>query len=314
MAVGKGNPALSSSSVPKFRPGTLPKNRTESLGEISILIDEKLFTRHLSCLGELQASIPTGSAKLFSENAITWTRKTSQEHRLSTPFVVLVFDAHEVIVDIRSGDRESIKDFLHKWRQRIPLQHTKIYYLIIGGKILSGKLASEVNKQFRRCVMEGGRLQLAQSKAQVSWIDLEQLLWIVGVEMGIHIQFIDKGEMLCSHLVEFSRNVAWEPYAHRNENANFCVISNKKCGKTLTETWKRFLEEIGRVTSITANAIVAKYPTMPLLLDKYLTLSVTEAALLLSDTQVGTKTIGPALSRRIHRILTSSESSQPASL
>jgi hypothetical protein len=321
------------SSTKRVRLGRPPSVKAEAINEICTLIDDRLFIRYMTAFTKFHSTVEAASVRLFAENAILWNRQssiksgnrsdraslqlqTSSKLQMpsatnSTRFVALIFDSQDVHAHIKSGDTDVVLEFLSRHKRLIPSTYDQIYFLIIGGKTLSSRLTLEINKEFRRAVLAGTRLVLTPTKKLPTWDELEQALWLVGLENGIRVQFLNHVDQLPDHLLEMTKCVAWEPYGHRHETVSFCAV--KRCGTTLSSTWKRMLEEIGRVTPVVSAAITASFPTMDSLLRQYSESDQTRGEMLLADIPLGgSRTIGPSLSKRIYRVLTSSNPNQTA--
>ncbi|PJF17826.1 hypothetical protein PSACC_02362 [Paramicrosporidium saccamoebae] len=321
---------LKASPPKRVRLGRPPRVKAEAINEICALVDDRLFLRYMSAFTKLQSTVETASVRLFAENAILWNRQLSNSTSASrsnsarsqcqtpldsTRFVALIFDSQDIHAHIKSGGEEAVLEFLSRHQRLIPSTYDQVYFLIIGGKALSSRLASEINKEFRRAVLTGTRLVLTPTKKLPTWDELEQALWLAGLENGVRIQFLDHVDQLPDHLLEMTKCVAWEPYGHRHETGNFCVVASKRCGTTLSGTWRRILEEIGRVTPTVATAIAASFPTMDSLLRRYNESDQMQGEMLLADIPLGgNRTLGPSLSKRIYRVLTCNNPNQTAYL
>lgn len=285
-----------------------PRNKAESLGEVTMLVDSNLFSRHSTIFSALQMRILLLSTDLPFNNCITWKRLPFDgSGECDCPFILLIFDAQEIHREIRSGAREDINNFINQRKDLIPDDSARFYFLVWGGKQVAQKINTEINRQLRNCITTGKRLRLTPTKTLPTWSELEQRLWLRGMELGIHFQFLSKLEDLEEHLLELTKCVAWTPYAHRYNNHNFCTTINKASGKTLDDTWSLILQEIDRVTPTIANSITRCYPTVSSLLSKFETLPVEAADNLLANIPIDDRrVIGPSLSKRIHRVLTAS--------
>lgn len=305
-------PQPAKSSRPRL--GRPPRLKSEALGEISIVIDGCFKGRYPSELAELANVIPVIEEPQDTENLVLWRRESSRINSPEmSPFALLIFDAKDIYKDIQTGETGCIDRWVQASKSLVPAAYSKINFLIVGGKGLGHKISGQVNKKFRAAVLSG--CKLTPTKAAVSqWADLEQQLWISCCETGVHLRFLEKMASLCPFLVEFSKCVAWEPYAAAAQSLTFCATSNRKGGTTLTSTWHKMLEEIGRVTPEVAAAIVSHYPELTSLLTQYDRLEASFGEHLLANISTGRRALGPALSRRIYRILTSHNPSAMANL
>lgn len=305
------NKPKSSSKANLSRP---PRVKAEAVSEICVLMDERLVNKYKLDLEMAERTIDCATLCLFGDNVILWKRKNYQGHESSTPFALLVFDAGEVYPNIRTGSFTEATTWLERIKSQVPIIHDQIFIVILGGRSLSNKLSTLVNKEFKKALKEGSRLKLTPTKrAPPNWSDLEHLLWTAALDLRLHVQFLDKTDNLLAHIIEFSKCVAWEPYARKHDSFNFCA-NGKRCGDTLQATWKRMLEEIARVTPSVSEAIVNRYPSIDSLMSVYSAISTDSGLDLLAQVSIGTRTIGPALSRRIYRLFTSINGDEQAAL
>ena len=290
-----------------------PRIKAEAIGEISMIIDKHLPTNWLSHVSDLQKKICLRIEDLAHDNLITWRRLSyDSNEEVSCPFALLILDAGKVYSEVKSGSRDVILSFLSKLKNSLPNTFSKICLLIIGGNAFFKKIDIESHRGFKSSIRTGAPAP-SLTEPVVTWLQLEQSLWLGGLGLNLDIQFLERPQQLADLLLEMTKCIAWEPYAHRHEMHKFCVAASKNTGKSLTETWKLMLQEITRVTPSVADAITRIYPTIKSLLSRYKSLSQFEAADLLAKVPVtARRTIGPALSRRIYHTLTSTDPAQMA--
>lgn len=312
--------------APKSKVHPAPRTKSEALQQITLVVDDRAMLAYEKPFAVVQETLPISSIRLDLENLVVWRRSRSTSEMGKTQgasgreplpalerFALLLFEAEKVYSELQNGGKEGIREFLSRWRQ--PVAHLcEVHFLIIGSKHLVTKLSSTLNKKFQECLLAGERLRLTPTKHLPPWGELEQSVWLAGLEMNIHVQFLEKVDQLPAHVQEMTRCVAWEPYAHAHDDANFCVSSVRRSGSSLSDTWRKMLEEIGRVTPAISEAITGSYPTMNLLLAQYNALLPEEGERLLAKVPLGKRAIGPALSKRIYRVLTSTDGEQLANL
>lgn len=303
LETGKSRPVY-----PRQRLGRAPRTKAEALQEIRLVVDDRLSARMVTSIDSLEAQMRVSSSRLPHENIIIWRRSThNTDQETETSFILIVLDAQEIYNELKTGELSLVESFLHRWKASIPKTYSDIYMLITGGKSLGSRISAEINRKFRRCVISGSRLKLTPTKTLPAWIEIEQLLWLAGLELGIHVQFLDRATQLSEHLLEMSRCIAWHPYALRHEHHSFCTLSSKRSGKSLSETWKLMLQEIGRVSPTIADAILGTFPTAASLMAEYGSLPSEIASDLLSIIAIpgSQRCVGSAISQRIYRALTS---------
>lgn len=285
-----------------------PRTKSEALQEINLVVNDRLRARMGTTMDSLEAQMNISSSKLCHENIIVWQRSTHNAHQeIETSFILIVLDAQEIYPELKTGELSLIESFLQRWKSYLPKKYFDIYMLVTGGKSLASRISAEINKKFRRCVISGSKLKLTPTKKLPAWIEIEQLLWLSGLELGIHVQFLDRAAQLSEHLLEMSKCIAWHPYALRHEHHSFCTLSSKRSGKSLSETWRLMLQEIGRVSPIVADAIVNTFPTAASLMTEYGSLPPELASDLLSTITIPgsqRRCVGAATSQRIYRALT----------
>lgn len=292
------------------------RGRAEALEEISMVVDTRLHERHRALFTDLATRIAIEERSLNSEHLVLWRRRRILREDIPevSPFALVMFEAKDVYEALQTGNEECIHAWVREAKELIPATHPYANLLILGGKGLGHKISSKVNKRFREAVLSGAKLTPTKTSL-LAWADLEQQLWRSCLENDVHPRFLDRPTDLASFILEFSKCVAWEPYASTTTTSlSFCTATSRRCGDTLSSTWQKMLEEIGRVTPEIASAIVSHYPDLNSLLSQYDILEPGFGEHLLANIPTGRRVLGPALSKRIYRILTSSNPTTMANI
>ena len=281
-------------------------------------MDNQSFSRYQASMVEQMgsgATLVVQPADLFHRNAAVWEQREAEvvgEDKVA----MLIFDAREIydtlcemMAEGREGDLPA--ELLFRWQYDIPEIYKRVHIVIVGGKSLDHQLQSQVNRDFRAAVMSGQRLP-AGSRPTHSWTQWEQALWIAGLKFAFAFHHLDKAERLPKFLQDFAsqlikRSSSAAAAASPSEAGGICLHKAKRCASTLQSTWQSLLETISRVTPPIAEAIVAQFPTASSLLTHYASLPPEPAELALADLTANGRRVGPALSRRIHLVLASSE-------
>jgi hypothetical protein len=174
-------------------------------------------------------------------------------------------------------------------------QH-KLIVLLYGADEYSRKLATEVRRAFK----EGQRLEQALPKME----DIQTKVMELGMKHNIRITLLMKSDQIHEWALCFTREVASGPamLAKRMRGGDIGVSCNikSKSGKDETDTYWKMLQNLFHITPVTANAILANYPTLKHLRDACLAIETeAEAKRRLADVSVSSPALDSISSFRI---------------
>ena len=220
---------------------------------------------------------------------------------------------------------DDLEEWLETVRLRAGTKYTQVYLVMMGFKAHRAKMAMQVNRRFREAVLAGTRVPSSDraALAQTSWQDMEQSLWLACSRIcssdalsPLRLLLLETPALVRAFLLEASRNVAWLPYNEHAERFSVCVVGTniglKRCHDGPDETFRLMLLHIIRLTHPMANAIIKAYPTLACLLAAYRSrANAQEARLLLAPIKLDSgRTVGQAVSARVHAVFTSRDPNQ----
>ncbi|XP_026056392.1 essential meiotic structure-specific endonuclease subunit 2 isoform X2 [Carassius auratus] len=150
-------------------------------------------------------------------------------------------------------------------------------------------------------------------------LDTEALLVHLQLYWNVSVNFLFGWQEVTDHVVAVTKAVSKRPYKALcgEPDLGFCMdgswsagVRVDRDGRGLTQVWTRQIQQLNRVSPALAKAVTSVYPSPSLLLQAYEQQpSDEERRRLLADlTVVGgakERRVGPELSGRIHRLLTS---------
>ena len=275
------------------------------------------------------------------DNVVRWRRKVKArydmemdrwdpvpEHIETETHVAVVLPAAEFAKLVVSDEERSNLE-AHVLRMQTHFPNQTIIYLIEGLKVFVKKNQNLRNRQFTTAVRAGLEPEQQEQQSGSSnrrrnndanqglAIDedmIEDALMQLQVLHGALIHHTVISAETAHWIAVFTEQISMIPYKRKREEANddsagFCMESGQvRSGDSPQDTYVRLLEEITGVTASIAWGIAAQYKTLPELVEAL----ETEGPLCLEalrrasnkDGAFSNRAIGPALSKRIHKILT----------
>ncbi|XP_038633491.1 crossover junction endonuclease EME1 [Scyliorhinus canicula] len=160
----------------------------------------------------------------------------------------------------------------------------------------------------------------------ISRADVELALVHLQLSVKAQLQLLETWKEFADYISMFTKAVAEAPFKRGRENKGLSVYLESdgsrgakadRSGKGLLSIWKKQIQQLNRVSSEMANAIVSAYQSPWLLTQAYhMCSSEREKENLLADIPVRrgegaistTRRIGPELSKRVYLLMTSMES------
>lgn len=192
---------------------------------------------------------------------------------------------------------------------------SQVFLIAYGCKSFSSNVTATLNKEFRRRLQEGSRLEKNMRRQASSWNDFERSLWNIALMRGVKLDFLDSSKFPAPYLDALIKKIYKLSTEARSYDSNFCLETSKRCGSSSQEIWSLFLQEVGRITPTSAAAIQSKYPTLRSLMEAYSgCASETDCERLLENITTINRCLGPSLSKRVYHAMTSVDKNKLMSL
>lgn len=150
-------------------------------------------------------------------------------------------------------------------------------------------------------------------------LETEELLVHLQLYCNVAVHFLFGWEEVTDHVIAVTKALSKRPYKALcgDPELGFCMdgswsggVRVDRDGRGLAQVWTRQIQQLNRVSVPTAKAVTTAFPSPSLLLQAYEELpSEEERRALLADLTVGggvkERRVGPDVSGRIHRLLTS---------
>nr|QNH68100.1 crossover junction endonuclease EME1 isoform x2 [Brachionus koreanus] len=290
---------------------------------VKVWID-KNFIQNTKGAGELltnmeKSSIQTIIEKLPVENGIFWTRKPSNSKEMSNNqetqhnHLIVKIDLDSFVEKLSSANFANLIQFVKSSKQNA--QVTQMSLIVPGFKSFQKSLKNTDNLKENEFVKN--------KKTKLNKYDLNKAVISLELEENCCIRSYDTTDELRDLILSYTKSVA--EYLSKTEGADNLIFCDKsveksqakisKDGQGLINLWKDILESFPLVSSDQALAICSQYPSPLLLKNAY---EQTSNSLLIADIQVrrgagvlsNVRRIGPELSQKIHKFLTSRSSDQ----
>ncbi|KAI0466335.1 ERCC4 domain-containing protein [Xylaria cf. heliscus] len=304
----------------------------EMIVDIPASISSGLKVQIEALLGDLNVQHETWNSTV--EHVVKWRRKVTsrfdEDMGLWKPTPMCIKDENHVLVIVHAADfvkfvlGEEGQDLeAHVSRMKREFPSTKVIYLIEGLMPWMRKNRNLLNRQFVSAVRSlGGSADSGPSSNQPrrrnnnqlqEYIDedkIEDALLSLQVLHGTLVHHTNAPVETAQWVAVFTQHISTIPYRKARDassDAGFCMESGQvRTGDGAKDTYTRMLQEITRVTAPIAYGIVTKYESVTDLvrgLENEGPLALAECRKSANkDGALTDRTIGPAISRRVHKI------------
>ncbi|KAI0455135.1 ERCC4 domain-containing protein [Xylaria acuta] len=303
----------------------------EMIVDIPASISSGLKVQIEALLGDLNVQHETWNSTV--EHVVKWRRKvTSQfdeDMGLWKPTPMRIKDENHVLVIVQAADfvkfvfSEGQDLEAHVSRMKREFLSAKVIYLIEGLTAWMRKNRNLLNRQFVSAVRSlGASADSGPSSSQPrrrnnnqlqEYIDedkIEDALLSLQVLHGTLVHHTNAPVETAQWVAVFTQHISTIPYRKARDtssDAGFCMESGQvRTGDGAKDTYIRMLQEITRVTAPIAYGIVTKYESVTDLvrgLEKEGPLALAECRKSANkDGALTDRTIGPAISKRVHKI------------
>ncbi|XP_052053044.1 crossover junction endonuclease EME1 isoform X1 [Apodemus sylvaticus] len=279
-----------------------------------------------SCVIEAQA-IP---------RSITWRRRTELvedgDDWVEEP-TILVLVLAEVFMSMaynlkqgRPGSTEKGKETLRGFVTDVTARTGKALSLVIVDQEKCFRAQNPLRRKSgmanKQAKEKHQQRQEASTRLMVSRVDMEEALVDLQLYTEAQVRVVQSWRELADFACAFTKAVAEAPFKKLRDQASFSFFLEKdwaggmkvdQSGRGLALVWRRQIQQLNRVSSEMASAIVDAYPSPQLLVQAYQRcFSEQERQNLLADIQVRrgegvtatSRRVGPELSRRIYLQMT----------
>ncbi|KAI1812013.1 hypothetical protein GGS20DRAFT_55201 [Poronia punctata] len=306
----------------------------EMIVDIPATIDAGLKFQIEALLGDLDVQFETWDSG--AEDVVRWRRKIksrfNEDMGLWEPVPLSITDEAHVMILLQAkdfvkfslgGEGQDLEAHVLRTKTRFP--KAKLIYLIEGLTPWMRKNRNVLNRQFASAVRNlaaadnaagpsSGQSRRRTNNQTQEYIDedkIEDALLCLQVSHEVLIHHTNAQVETAQWVAVFTQHISTIPYRKARDDstdAGFCMASGQvRTGEDAKDTYVRMLQEITRVTAPIAYGIVAKYPTLPELVrgfEEEGPMAVAECRKSANkDGALTDRTVGQALSKRLHKIL-----------
>lgn len=301
----------------------------EMIVDIPASISPGLKVQLEALLGDLNVQYETWNSTV--EHVVKWRRKVASrfdvEMGLWKPVPMRIQDEDHVLVIVQAdqfvqfvlgGEGHDLDAHVLRMKSKFP--GTKIIYLIESLTAWMRKNRNLLNRQFASAVrsmgaefessMQSRRRGNNHPQEYMDEDKIEDALLSLQVLHGTLVHHTNAPVETAQWVAVFTQHISTIPYRKARDasaDAAFCMDSGQvRTGDSAKDTYIRMLQEIARVTAPVAYGIVAKYETVTNLiqgLEEEGPLALAECRKSANkDGALTDRTIGQAISKRIHKI------------
>ncbi|XP_076842969.1 essential meiotic structure-specific endonuclease subunit 2 isoform X2 [Brachyhypopomus gauderio] len=240
-------------------------------------------------------------------HSISWTRQPQDDDGtvVEEDQVLMVVSQEEFVVMVTS-----IKQPLSKYLKRN------------RGTVISLLVTGDHRHQCGLLSGGGGHDACLRSQLALPDVDIEEVLVYLQLCKNVSVHFVLSWEDVTDHVCAITKALSKRPFKALCEASvlGFCVDGSwaggarvERCGRGLAQVWLRQIQQLNRVSVSMAAAVTTAFPSPHLLLQAYENAeSEEQRRTLLADLTVmgGAKErrLGPELSNRLYRLMTSQNS------
>ncbi|XP_056593934.1 probable crossover junction endonuclease EME2 isoform X2 [Triplophysa dalaica] len=253
-------------------------------------------------------------------NSVRWTRQALQGEEEDENGAV---EEDQVLMVISQNDFHDIVTSHNKNTNQLAptgemikgaeslFQRLSEYFNRVSGKVVTILVTGQHER--------GGSWDEDDVDSHFYHLETEELLVHLQLYWNVAVHFLFGWEEVTDHVIAVTKALSKRPYKALcgDPELGFCMdgswsggVRVDRDGRGLAQVWTRQIQQLNRVSVPTAKAVTTAYPSASLLLQAYEELpSEEESRRLLADLIVGggvkERRVGPDVSGRIHRLLTS---------
>ncbi|KAK6528159.1 hypothetical protein TWF281_009410 [Arthrobotrys megalospora] len=313
----------------------LKGSHVQTAGEMIVNISSDFYTSTAGVqIRALLTEIKVESHAPFDSlvpNIIKWRRvitaEWDSEEDIFIPVPRKIQDENHVLTVIQAKDFVALTNspdeldiFIAKVKTAYPT--CKPIVLIEGLTKLVNKSKSNQSRAYaaevrNRMRDDGGRETVRMNKAaqDVDEDNVEDALLKLQVVHGCLLCHTQDGTYTAEAIGYYTQHISQIPYKHAksvlNNSANFCMdVGQVQSGKTVDDTYNKMLQAVHMSTAGVATAIQSEYPSIQKLFRAFMD----GGEDVLKDIRIARtgngRALGPAMSRRIARVLTGRDGSE----
>ncbi|TRY96159.1 hypothetical protein DNTS_028350 [Danionella cerebrum] len=251
-------------------------------------------------------------------NSISWTR--SNHEQIVDDLQDEAMEEDQVLMVISKIELENLV-MSYKTEAN---QSTAVGLVTKGEESLFQQLTVYLSRNFGKVVTI---LVVTHQRRLGSWdvdeddqhhMDIEELSVHLQLYWNVAIHFLFGWQEMVNHVVAVTKALSKRPYKAMSVESDlgFCLegswsagVRVDRDGHGLALVWMRQIQQLNRVSETTAKTVISAFPSPALLMRAYEDLPFEQRRMLLADLIVvggaREKRVGPELSGRIHRLLTS---------
>ncbi|KAA0705073.1 Crossover junction endonuclease EME1 [Triplophysa tibetana] len=254
-------------------------------------------------------------------NSVRWTRQALQEGEeedengaVEEDQVLMVIsqnDFHDIVSSHNKNTNQLAPTGEIKEEAESMFQQLSEYFNRASGKVVTILVTGQHER--------GGSWDEDDVNSHFYHLETEELLVHLQLYWNVAVHFLFGWEEVTDHVIAVTKALSKRPYKALcgDPELGFCMdgswsggVRVDRDGRGLAQVWTRQIQQLNRVSVPTAKAVTTAYPSASLLLQAYEELpSEEESRRLLADLTVGggvkERRVGPDVSGRIHRLLTS---------
>jgi len=284
-----------------------------------------------SCIGWMRENI---SYDVDSNSMITKSSKYVEEdhvlYKMSANELAILVNTQINVTKHEEKEEATFSNLITQLQKAY--KNKKITILITGINAYYRFVKTKENQEFRKQALgvepSKGRKKKTDNVPQLTKKQIDDIISHVQITTNMHVRFCEDLAAVLLFLVSFTKALAEAPFKKLNEaSLGFCSVapSDKASvkigndGHGVLEVWNQQLQQFHGVRHDTAVAITQVYPTPLSLMLTYEDLSVPDGIKLLQNIEVRRgvgvfqtqRRVGPELSKKIHKLLTSRNGDEP---
>ncbi|XP_078487344.1 structure-specific endonuclease subunit EME1 [Ciona intestinalis] len=312
----------------------------ESLKQMVCLVDPKVEAM-VGCgvVGQLcEGSVASYQVTDGRFSCVKWRRKvelygtdetssvTMTTDVQDEPYVLLVLPCVDFLGIVSNRGSVTCNAWVEELKQSFPA--CQVHVVCFGMTKYRRKVKNNAQKNFRQQVLQNSEKVTKNTKKKPSFeltdFEIEELLVELQLTSGFKVIFVESSDELVLLIQQTTKSVAEAPYKRMKRN-NVQFINDKASVKVDATTghgsynaWKQMLLQFHNLSPDMADAILKQYPSLSCIMSAYDGCNTAEGETLLADLVIrrgvgtiqSTRRVGPELSKRIYKMLTSKNGSE----